>query len=98
MHEQFKMSYIHKLKEFFPLQPCDKYFSVGLTQIKSKVSDNLTNYLESVFNTWNMLHSAVQFLHAINLSEDNTLASLQAMWSVVHAGYHPRIALKFGPN
>lgn len=41
-----------------------------------------------------MLHSAVQFLHAINLSEDNTLASLQAMWSVVHAGYHPRIALK----
>lgn len=45
-----------------------------------------------------MLHSAVQFLHAINLSEDNTLASLQAMWSVVHAGYHPGIALKLGPN
>lgn len=41
-----------------------------------------------------MLHSAVQFLHAMNLSEGNSLASLQAMWPVVHAGYHPRIVLK----
>lgn len=41
-----------------------------------------------------MLHSAVQFMHAINLSEDNTLACLQTVWSVVHAGYHPWIALQ----
>lgn len=47
-----------------------------------------------IYNTWNMLHSAIQFLHAINLSEDNTLACLQTVWSVVHAGYHPRIALQ----
>lgn len=41
-----------------------------------------------------MLHSAIQFLHAINLSEDNTLACLQTVWSVVHAGHHPRITLQ----
>lgn len=47
-----------------------------------------------IYNTGNTLHSAIQFLHAMNLSEDNTLACLQTVWSVVHAGNHPRVALQ----
>lgn len=47
-----------------------------------------------IHNTRNTLHSAIQFLHAMNLSEDNTLACLQTMWSIVHAGNHPRVALQ----
>lgn len=47
-----------------------------------------------IYNTGNTLHSAIQFPHAMNLSEDNALACLQTVWPVVHAGNHPRVALQ----
>lgn len=45
-------------------------------------------------NTWNWPCGAVEFHHAVDLSEHNTLARLYAVGLVVHTGHHPRIILK----
>lgn len=44
-------------------------------------------------STWNLPCGAIELHHAIDLPEENSVACLKAMGSVVHARYHPRVAL-----
>lgn len=67
---------------------------VGITYRRRVKSQIFKSVKQVISNTGNTMHSAIQLLHAINLSEDNTLARLQTVGSVVHAGHHPRVALQ----
>ena len=46
------------------------------------------------FSTRDWPRAAVELLHAVDLSEEDRLAVLQAVRPVVHAGHHPWAALR----